>query len=271
MRGIVKSTRRVGSLSLLFAWLAFFDTGFAVRTCRSDLIYFRKRGEAQLPATIDGTRVVLSLPDRKVELNRDIVRKMVPGFWPATEWDTRRRQVQANGVEARFAAAWWAIENGLTTEVTAELREIHALDPKHAATARMNAVLDRLDEPCIDPEFARFQKALGIETQRGPRTARAVASPAFRRRSRRANRTAGARDHRLPFVVRRAGRGTGSSPSRRLVSAWFADQKDYLAFLHAENADSVRDHTWLLSSDVERRRRVRRSQQRSPAHRSRTS
>ena len=156
--------------ALLLAWLAFVDTGFAVRTCRSELIYFHKGGEAQLPATIEGTRIILALPDGKVELTRDDIRKIVPGFWPAAEWEPRRRQVRASSAEARFAAAWWAIENGLTTEVVAELREIHALDPKHLPTARMTAVLDRLDEPCIDPDFDRFQKALGIETRvaRGP-------------------------------------------------------------------------------------------------------
>ena len=58
----------------------------------------------------------------------------------------RRREALAGGFEARFAAAWWAIENGLTTEAAAEVRELHRLDPKHAPTARMAAVLDRLGE-----------------------------------------------------------------------------------------------------------------------------
>ena len=161
--------KRVRSLSLL-AWLTLIATGFASRTCRSELIYFRKGGEAQLLATFEGTRVVLVTPDGKVELARDEIRKIVPGFWPATEWETRRRLARATDPEARFAAAWWAIENGLTTEVVPELRELHALDSKHLPAARMSAVLDRLGEPCVDPDFDRFQKALGTGTSvaRGP-------------------------------------------------------------------------------------------------------
>ena len=59
------STRAASRLSRL-SWHAsrLSTRGFAVRTCRSELIYFRKGGEAQLPATIEGTRVVL-VPARR--------------------------------------------------------------------------------------------------------------------------------------------------------------------------------------------------------------
>ena len=51
---------------------------------RADLIYFRNGGDAQVPAAIEANRVVLAMPDGKVELSREIIRKLVPGFWPAT-------------------------------------------------------------------------------------------------------------------------------------------------------------------------------------------
>ncbi len=188
-REMVRSMQRVGPLPLLFAWLALFDPGFAVRTCRSELIYFHKGGEAQLPATIEGNRIVLSLPDGKVELSRDGIRKVVPGFWPASEWETRRQQVRASGPETRFAAAWWAIENGLTTEVAAELRAIHALDPKHLPAARMTAVLDQLGASVHRSRFRPLSEGTRNRHPGGPRTSRAFAAPAFRRRSRRASRT----------------------------------------------------------------------------------
>ena len=103
------------------------------------------------------------MPDGQVELSRDNVRKLIPGFWPEAEWPERRRQAMAGDFDARFAAAWWALENGLTKEAAAEIRELHRLDPKHAPSARMAAALDRLDQPCPDPDSIAFQKALGIE------------------------------------------------------------------------------------------------------------
>ena len=69
-----------------------------------------------------------------------------------------RREAQGRGFPARYAAVWWAIENGLTAEVPAELRELHAIDPKHGPTARMAAVLDRLDRPCPDPDLTAFRR-----------------------------------------------------------------------------------------------------------------
>ena len=131
---------------------------------RADLIYFRKGGNAQIPVRTDGNRVFLAMPDGDISLPRELIMKRVPGFWPAAEWTARRQKALAEGFAARYAAVWWAIENGLTTEVTDELRALHTLDPTHAPTARMVAVLDRLDQPCSDPDFARFHKALGIET-----------------------------------------------------------------------------------------------------------
>jgi hypothetical protein len=229
--------QRVRSLALLLVWLTLFDGVFAVRTCEAELIYFRKGGEAQLPATIEGIRVILAMPDGKVELARDDIRKIVPGFWPATEWASRRLQGRAGGPEARFAAAWWAIENGLTTEVVPELRELHALAGKHLQAARMTAVLDRLGEPCADPNFERFQQALGIETTvaRGPHVillhqhtdAEAVERIELLERV--------ITGYHLLF----AAQGVELSvPRRRLISAWFADQKDYLAFLRSEGAQA---------------------------------
>lgn len=131
----------------------------------ADLIYFRGGSDAQLPATTEGNRVVLILPDGKLELHREDIVKRVPGFWPADEWDSRRREARGAGFASRYAAAWWAIENGLTEEAAVEIRELHALDPKHAPTARMAAVLDRLARPCPDPDVTAFRQALGIETK----------------------------------------------------------------------------------------------------------
>src|SRR5262249_47467338 len=153
------------AMAIALILILALDTGLAGRSCRAELIYSRRGGDVQLPATVEGNRVILAMPDgTTVALSREDIRSLVPGFWPGTEWEARRRQARAGGFAARYAAAWWAIENGLTTEVAAELRQLHALDPKHGPTARMVAVLDRLDRPCSDPDLASFSKVLGIAT-----------------------------------------------------------------------------------------------------------
>ena len=63
---------------------------------RADLIYFNKGSDAQLPARVEGNRVLVSMPDGEVELTRDNVRKIIPGFWP-----------DASGLHS-VASAWLA-------------------------------------------------------------------------------------------------------------------------------------------------------------------
>jgi Protein of unknown function (DUF1570) len=218
-------------------WLVVATGLVAGPSARADLIYFRGGSDAQLPATSDGNRIVLILPDGKLELQREDIVKRVPGFWPADEWEARRREARGAGFGSRYAAAWWAIENGLTEQAATEVRELHAVDPKHGPTARMAAALDRLDRPCPDPDTAAFRAALGVETKvaRGPHVlllhqhsdAEAAERIAVLERV-----TAG-------FHLLLAAQGVELRvPRHRLVSAWFADRKDYLAFLHRQGADA---------------------------------
>ncbi len=203
----------------------------------ADLIYFRGGGGVQLPTETAGDRVVLILPNGRLELHRDDIARRVPGFWPPDEWESRRRAARDAGFAARFAAAWWAIENGLTTEVVPELRDLHAIDPSHGPTERMIAILDRLGAPCPDPDASRFREALGVEMKeaRGPHVlllhqhdhAEAVERIEVLERV------------ITGFHLLFAAQGVELRvPSQRLVSAWFADRADYLAFLHRQKADA---------------------------------
>jgi hypothetical protein len=221
-------------LTALVGALAIVAVG---RAARGDLIYFRGGGDAQLPATVEGDRVILSLPDGRLELLREDIVKRVPGFWPPDEWESRRREARGAGFAARYAAAWWAIENGLTVEVAAEVRELHALDPKHGPTARMAAVLDRLDRPCPDPDVAAFRAALGVEARiaRGPH----VLLLHQHGDAEAAERIAVLERVIAGFHLLFAAQGVELRvPHQRLVSAWFADRKDYLAFLHRQGSDA---------------------------------
>jgi hypothetical protein len=227
--------QRLSTRRFFYICLLILAVSFAVRGTKAELIYFRKGGDAQLPATIQENRIVLKMPDGKIDLYREDVVKVVPGYWPAAEWEARRQKAREGGYAARLSAVWWAIENGLTTEATAELKDLHALDPTHASVARMAAVLDRLAEPCADPTVARFQQALGTETTvaRGPHVILLH------------QHSAAEADERIALLERViagfhllfAAQGVDLTvPRARLVSAWFADQKDYLAFLRSEDA-----------------------------------
>ena len=204
---------------------------------RAELLYFQKGGEVQAPASIEGDRVVIEVADAKYEFLHEDFRKIVPGFTPQRDWDARRQQAQFAGFTARYEAAWWAITNGLGSEAAAELRALHDIDPKHAPTARMVAILDKLERPAADPELLEFRKALGIPTSmaRGPHVVLLH------------QQTEAEADERVALIERVisgyyllfAAQGIELKvPERRLVCAWFADQKDYLAFLHSQAADA---------------------------------
>jgi hypothetical protein len=203
----------------------------------AELVYFRNGGEALLPLKIDGKRVTLIVPDGPVELLRDDFRAIVPGFWPESEWEAKVRKMPSLALAERYSLIWWAIENGLTREVIPELRAVHQTDPKHATTARMTAILDRLEVPCADPDISAFQRALGGEFT----MARGQHLVLLHQHS-----DADAKERietfervTLGYHLLFAAQGIELSvPRQRLVSAWFATQKDYLTFLHSQGADA---------------------------------
>ena len=66
---------------------------------------FAKGGEAQLPATTEGYRVVVATPEGKVGAVAGDIRKLVPGFWPPHEWAERRRNALAGGFDGGSLAS----------------------------------------------------------------------------------------------------------------------------------------------------------------------
>jgi hypothetical protein len=75
---------RRGRRASLGFLIATMGVGLVPQIGRAELIYFRKGGDAQLPARIVGDHVVLTMPDGEIKLARDLVRKFVPVFWPRT-------------------------------------------------------------------------------------------------------------------------------------------------------------------------------------------
>ena len=206
---------------------------------RADLFYFAEGGAVQLHGERRGERVILEAPDGPLEFLRDDFRAVVPGHWPEDEWEPRRNSALAGGAEARFAAAWWALENGLTPQAVAMVREAHAADPRHAPSARMVAALERLAKPLPDPDLRPIRRAMGVNADES-RSAHVVLLHQHGRAD---------VDERINLLERvvtsyyllLAAQGIElPAPRHRLATAWFARRSEYLAFLKSEKANAFR-------------------------------
>lgn len=225
----------------LLAWCVAGSLAVASRPGigRADLFYFAEGGAVQLRGETRGETILLETPDGSLEFLRDDFRAIVPGHWPEDEWGPRRASALAGGAEARFAAAWWALENGLTPQAVAMVREAHAADPRHAPSARMVAALERLDQPLPDPELGRIHRAMGGHADES-RGAHVILLHQH------GHADANERVDLLERVVTSyylllAAQGIElPAPRHRLATAWFARRGDYLAFLDSEKAHSFR-------------------------------
>ena len=150
--------------------LAIGIVGVLGTAARAELLYFKRGGEAQLPATVEGRNVVVDAPDGRHTFNRDDFDAIVPGHWPEHEWPSIRDRAEADDASARYCASWWALERGLVDEASAMLRSAHRADPSLEPVARLVGVLDRLDAPVEVPDLGPLRRTLpdGFEVAEGP-------------------------------------------------------------------------------------------------------
>ncbi len=237
---------------------------------RADLLYFEKGGEIQAPAKVDGDRVEITFLDAVRDFHRADFRKLVAGFSPEAEWPDRRARAQSEGAAGRYEAIWWGLENGLSLEIAPEIRALHEAEPSHAPAARMAAVLQRLAEPCRDPDLTGFRKALGVsmEVARGPHVVLLHRQADVEA----ARRVALLERVITSFYLDFSGRGIELRvPTDRLIFAWYSEQSDYLAFLRAQNAGAFSTTngyyhpTWTAVVAYDSRRSPRQEQGREAA------
>jgi len=210
-----------------------------VTPVEAELVYFAKGTEAQVPITSDGPKIRIELPGASFDFAREDIRKIVPGFWPEREWPARESKARAGGVEERAAAAWWALENGLTPEAASMLKSAHQLDPSHQPTARMVAILERLSRPGDDPDLEPLFRILGgsAEVSRGPHVVllhQQTADEALERVDllERVITT---------YYLMFAAQGIELPiPRSRFASVFFAEHKDYLEYLRGANLEVFR-------------------------------
>jgi Protein of unknown function (DUF1570) len=208
----------------------------------AELVYFAKGGQAQLPATSEGDRVRLDTPDGPKTFPRADFATIVPGHRPLDEWRTRRDAALKEGnAEARFAAAWWALENGLTDEAIASLEELRPIASTPGPATRAIAAIDRLSPPCPDPDLNPLRmrlRPLRFRESRGPHVV------LFHQHG---EAEALERLDVIERVVKSfhiafAAQGVElPGPGRRLVSMYFADRRDYVDFLRRVDGDAFAD------------------------------
>jgi hypothetical protein len=203
---------------------------------RGELVYFVRGGQAQLPATIQGKTVRLDTTDGPRSFPIEDFLAIIPGHDPEAGWPEQREAASKAGtVEARFAASWWALENGLTHQAIAMLKESRPTAPGHGPTLRCLASLEALSPPCPDPDLeslrdrlrpARFRETRGDHVLLLHQATESEA----RERLDVLERVV------ATFYLTLAAQGIElPPPRRRLISVWFADRRDYVQFLrHAE-------------------------------------
>jgi len=204
-------------------------------SARAELLYFQAGGQVQAPATVREGRVRIETPGGDYWFLENDFRKIVPGHCPEREWAEKRDASVKGGAPERTAAAWWSLENGLTTEAVAMLRSAREADPTAEPAARMNAMLDRLERPVADPPTDSLDRALAVSTvaERGPHVLLLHQHGPAAARSRVALIESVITTYYLTF----AARGMDLTvPRRRLVSVYLRDRNDYLAFLRSQHA-----------------------------------
>ena len=219
---------------------SFLAAGWLGPAGRADWLYFTRGGQAELPASVIGTTVRLETPDGSRTIPLGACRSFVPGPRLDDECQRRLQAARHDGsAGARFVAAWWALEQGLTSEATGMLREA-AGSPgigDHAPLLRARRMLDRLDVPVAESDAEPIRCRLGgtgwAEAQGRHVTLIHQASAAE------AAERLDLLDRVVDtFYLSLAAQGVVdlAVPSRRLISVWFARQADYIAFLGAVDA-----------------------------------
>jgi len=224
---------RRGTLPLLAAF-CLLTAPILAGVARGELLYFARGGEIQTPALVTDQSVTLQTPAGDWTFPRSDFARVVTGYCPLREWPARRAEALRSTADARFAAAWWALENGMVAESAAMIRQSHALEPGHEPTSRLARTLDQLASPVDDPDVDPVLGALGVsfQTLSGPR----VQLLHQLDRSEAETRLDLLERVVTAYYLLLAARGVDLPvPSRRLVSVLFHDQADYLTFLRSQH------------------------------------
>ncbi len=218
---------------LLLPWVLL--AGFCL-TARGEQLTFLAGDRITLPATVAADRVQVEAPwGRSYTFPRSDFRRIGADPWPAEAWSEREAAAVAGGTETMRTAALWALDHGLVREATALLRTARATDPGDAGIARLVGALDQAAVPLPAPDLSKLHTGL-------PDSFVVAESPHITLLHQHSEPEARQRLDLLEtvysgFLLELARLGLEvPSPRTRLVSVWFSDRLDYLAYLKREGA-----------------------------------
>ena len=211
----------------MHAWSTFI---FLIFTCQEPpLVTLRpiEGGEIVARVSYDGRDVILSTP---MGLHR----------FPASDFRSIERPPLElpSGTSTPgecYGSALNSLNRGRLEECEKSIREAHRQDAAHQPSARIVAVLDRLNAPIDDPALAPLVRNL-------PKDRRIARGPHVLLMHQHSDEEAAERVALLETVISAyyiyfASIGLELPPPKeRLASMWFAGKTDYLAFLKTEGA-----------------------------------
>ena len=213
---------------------------------RADWLYFARGGAAELLSSTRGDCVEVAAPGGIKSFPKTVFRAIVPSASPVEEWQIRRLEAEhAGSPQAWLAAAWWALERGLTTEAISTLRraiQTPGADEISPLT-RAGRMLARLDEqPVGEPDLGRIRAELGGSGWTELCGRHLVLLHQGHDRAAAAERLDVLDQVFETYYLSLAIQGIDlTMPGRRLVSVWFARQADYVAFLRRIEASPFTD------------------------------
>lgn len=259
---------RLGVSVRRWAWrLLLLLGGTAFAPLQAEELTFRTGETVVLPTRLDGDRVQVEAPwNRTYTFARGDFRRIGGAPWPVTAWPAREAAARADGPASMSQAARWALDHGLVGQARMLLRQSLEADPDQAETARLVAGLDRLEPPlpAVDLDVIRAHLPGRFQVLEGAHVVLLH------------QHTTAEAQHRLDlletvyaaFLIEFTRLELEPvPPQQKLVSVWFADRLDYLAYLRQQGATAhltTRGYchpTRLLSlsydarSDLEYRRR----------------
>ena len=217
-----------------WVWVVLAGLAPAGRPARAELLYFQDGGRLHVAAEVrDGLVRIKGATEDYVFRTADF-RAIVPGHNPEQDWQARRATALESGPEARFSAAWWALENGLIPEAVAMLRATHA-DRAHPPTARLVAILDRLAPHLPDPDASSLLHAIGIPLD-SARSRHVLLYHETTQEKAAAQLDLLERVLTAFYLALTADGIDLEPPAEKLVFVALRDQADYLAFLRSQHA-----------------------------------
>ena len=228
---IIRRAVLVGILGLLTA-----------PSVRADLIYFTAGGQAQLPTRVDGENVEIRTPSGPKLFPRSEFLAIVPETPLEQEWEERNREATRLGTtEARFAAGWWALENGLTYDAIAAFDSLRPTAANHPPSQRVVAMLDQLKAPCSDPDLGSLRLKLRPFRFRELRSAHVLLLHQGNEAEAQERLDVLERVVQT-FLLSFQAQGLDLQiPKHRLVSVYFQERADYVRLLRSVESSSFLD------------------------------